>query len=190
MVMKEGDTVELRPSFTKTCIKAGDGKLPKPGHVCLVNYHGTLNDGTVFDTTRGKKPFKFKLGMGQVIKGWDIAVETMTIGEQAVIHVPAGLAYGNNAVGPIPKNSELTFELELISTYDDTLNQIKWQMFGLIFVIIAIVLYAPSLQHGHAELHGDSHFFANLWKPGGLFHADHPGLSHPDDPDHLNYKHQ
>ena len=192
MVMKEGDTIELRPGFTKTCTKQGNGKLPKVGHVCTMNYHGTLDDGTVFDSTRSKKPFSFHLGHAEVIKGWDIAVETMTIGEKAIIHVPPGLAYGNNPMGPIPANSELTFELELVSTHDDTLSKIKWQLFGLLFVIVAIVIYAPGLQHGHKEHHADKdghHFFANLWKPGGIFHEDHPGWNHKDDPDHHNAEH-
>ena len=60
--MKEGDTIELRPGLTKTVIQAGTGEQAGDEHLVTVNYHGTLDDGSVFDSTRGRKPFKFRLG--------------------------------------------------------------------------------------------------------------------------------
>ena len=91
--MNEGETIELRPGkFTKTCVVKGDGTHPRDGHLVLVAYHGTLDDGTVFDTSRGRKPITFHLGRAEVIKGWDIAVETMTVGEKAIVHIPADCA--------------------------------------------------------------------------------------------------
>ena len=91
--MNEGETIELRPGkFTKTCVVKGGGNHPTDGHLVLVAYHGTLDDGTVFDTSRGRKPITFHLGRAEVIKGWDIAVATMTVGEKAIVHIPADCA--------------------------------------------------------------------------------------------------
>lgn len=67
--------------------------------------------------TANKKgePFKFKLGAGEVIKGWDIGVAGMNVGQERRIVVPASLAYGSKKMGDIPANSELTFDLKLLS---------------------------------------------------------------------------
>ena len=71
-----------------------------------------LTDATA--NTKGE-PFKFTLGKGQVIKGWDIGVAGMAVGGERRITVPAHLAYGKQKTGGIPPNSELTFDLKLIS---------------------------------------------------------------------------
>lgn len=147
--MNEGETIELRSGLTKTCVKKGQGETPTDGLTCVLNYHGTLDNGTVFDSTRGRKPFKFILGMGEVIKGWDIAVATMQIGEKAVVHIPADYGYGGRAIGPIPANSELTFEVELVEAYDHRVKNLKWQLLGLVLVILFCIFIAPKLQEGH-----------------------------------------
>ena len=139
--MNEGETIELRAGgFTKTCVKKGNGVRPEDGNLCVMNYTGKLDDGTVFDSSVGKKPFKFHLGMMEVIKGWDIAVAAMTVGEKAIVHIPHTYAYGDRGVGPIPPKAPLTFEIELVEVRDDTCDQIKWSlgmfavfMIGLIF---------------------------------------------------------
>jgi len=93
----------------------GTGATAAAGDVISVNYTGKLDNGTVFDTSVGKKPFEFTLGIGQVIPGWDQGVAGMKVGGKRILIIPPSLAYGAQAVGPIPPNSTLTFEVELLS---------------------------------------------------------------------------
>lgn len=95
----------------------GNGDEAKNGDKITVNYVGTLEDGTKFDSSidRGT-PFSFVLGAGQVIKGWDIGVEGMKIGEKRKLTIPPDLAYGSSGVaGAIPPNATLIFEVQLLS---------------------------------------------------------------------------
>lgn len=92
----------------------------KAGDVLIVNYTGRLVDGTVFDSNVDPKfnhvePFKFILGAGYVIKGWDDGLVGMKIGEQKTLTIPPELGYGDQAVGSIPSNSTLVFDIELLS---------------------------------------------------------------------------
>jgi len=66
----------------------------KNGDTVKVHYHGKLKDGTTFDTSEGKEPLEFKVGEGQVIKGFDKALEGMTPGEEKTVNIPAEEAYG------------------------------------------------------------------------------------------------
>ena len=95
---------------------AGDGiNYPKKGHTVTVHYTAYLTDGTQWDSSRDRdKPFKFKLGMEQVIPGLDKGVSYLSIGERAKITIPPELAYGDRGFpGLIPKNATLIFDLEL-----------------------------------------------------------------------------
>jgi len=97
--------------------KQGTGDVAKDGDTVAVKYVGTLANGTVFDSTQkhGDKPFTFTLGAGQVISGWDKGVVGMKVGGVRKLVISPELGYGDRAVGPIPSNSTLTFEVTLVS---------------------------------------------------------------------------
>lgn len=96
-------------------IEEGTGSSPAKGQTCVVHYHGTLLDGTVFDSSKERgQPFEFQIGEGRVIKGWDEGVMTMKIGGKRKLVVPPDLAYGPRQMGKIPANSTLVFEVELL----------------------------------------------------------------------------
>jgi len=97
-------------------LRAGSGAQAQAGQTVSVHYVGTLTTGSKFDSSRDRgSPFKFKLGAGQVIKGWDQGVAGMAIGELRKLTIPPHLAYGEQGFpGAIPPNSTLVFEVELI----------------------------------------------------------------------------
>lgn len=92
----------------------GTGAEARPGDIISVNYTGKFQNGTVFDTSVGRAPFEFTLGAGQVIKGWDQGVAGMKVGGKRLLIVPPDLAYGSQDYGPIPANSILVFEVDLL----------------------------------------------------------------------------
>ncbi|XP_057761888.1 peptidyl-prolyl cis-trans isomerase FKBP53 [Arachis stenosperma] len=93
-----------------------DGKRAAPGKKVSVKYIGKLQkNGKIFDSNVGRAPFKFHLGVGQVIKGWDIGVNGMRVGDKRRITVPPSMGYGDRRVGSIPPNSWLVFDVELIN---------------------------------------------------------------------------
>ena len=89
---------------------AGTGATAASGNTLTVTYTGWLPDGTKFDSNSG---FKFQLGVGQVIAGWDEGMAGMKVGGWRKLIIPPSLGYGNNAVGPIPANSILVFNVQL-----------------------------------------------------------------------------
>ena len=98
-------------------LRPGTGAEAKAGNAVSVHYVGTLTDGNKFDSSRDRgKPFEFKLGAGQVIKGWDQGVAGMKIGGLRKLTIPGHLAYGARgaAGGLIPPNATLVFEVELL----------------------------------------------------------------------------
>ena len=95
-------------------MKEGKGEKPSPTSQVTTHYHGTLVDGTVFDSSveRGE-PATFPIN--GVIKGWQEVLPLMPVGSKWKVYIPSALAYGSRAIGNIPPNSVLIFEIELIS---------------------------------------------------------------------------
>lgn len=105
------------PPYRKQIKIPGDrNTYPQRGQDVTVHYTGTLLDGTKFDSSLDRgDPFTFKIGLGQVIKGWDEGVATMSVGEKAVFELPSDYGYGARGSPPdIPPNATLVFEVELI----------------------------------------------------------------------------
>lgn len=101
----------------KKIIEEGKGSaLPPKGAEVKVHYTGRLEDGSVFDSSKERdQPFKFKLGKGQVIKGWDKGIATMRQGERAFLKIRPEYAYGDQAQAKIPAGSTLIFEVDMLS---------------------------------------------------------------------------
>uniref|UniRef100_A0A914E5L0 peptidylprolyl isomerase n=1 Tax=Acrobeloides nanus TaxID=290746 RepID=A0A914E5L0_9BILA len=98
-------------------IKEGDGAtFPKTGNTVTCHYVLTLENGSKIDSSRDRgKPFQFKIGTGQVIKGWDEGVAKMSVGQRAKLTISPDLGYGAKGIpGTIPPNSTLLFDVELL----------------------------------------------------------------------------
>ena len=98
-------------------LKIGDGQEVEEFNIVTVNYTGLLENGTKFDSSLnpGRTPFRFTVGAGQVIKGWDEGLMGMKIGGKRKLTIPPELGYGSRDNGPIPANSTLIFEIDLLT---------------------------------------------------------------------------
>ena len=102
-------------TLMKEDIKVGTGVVAEKGKTISVHYTGWLTNGTKFDSSLDRGvPFSFTLGAGEVIKGWDEGVVGMKVGGKRKLTIAPELGYGASAVGPIPANSTLIFEVELL----------------------------------------------------------------------------
>ncbi|HLK39624.1 MAG TPA: FKBP-type peptidyl-prolyl cis-trans isomerase [Polyangiaceae bacterium] len=103
--------------LVKETLKVGTGAEAKTGDRVTVHYVGTLTDGSKFDSSRDRgEGFRFRLGKGEVIQGWDQGVAGMRVGELRKLTIPAQMGYGARGYPPvIPPNATLVFEVELLS---------------------------------------------------------------------------
>ena len=112
----------MNPTYTQTDLREGTGAMATSGQTATVNYTGWLfdegapdNKGKKFDSSIGRGPFEFRLGAGQVIRGWDQGVQGMKVGGQRRLVLPPDFAYGpRGAGGVIPPNATLVFDVELL----------------------------------------------------------------------------
>lgn len=118
MALAQGGNVIQTPSGLKVeMLQPGKGQLPQKGQTVTVHYTGTLADGKKFDSSRDRgEPFRFTLGAGQVIRGWDEGLALMRVGSRARLIIPPQLGYGPQGAGGgvIPPNATLVFDVELL----------------------------------------------------------------------------
>ncbi|MCC7007399.1 MAG: FKBP-type peptidyl-prolyl cis-trans isomerase [Acidobacteria bacterium] len=108
--------------FSTTDLVVGTGDVATRGQLVLVEYTGWIYDGSrpdnkgaIFDTSSGRTPYAFTLGLGEVITGWDDGLEGIRVGGTRRLVLPPSKAYGDTRSGAIPPNSTLIFEVELVA---------------------------------------------------------------------------
>ena len=118
-----GKTITTMDGLQMTDTTVGTGTVAQVGDYVTVNYTGTLDNGTIFDSSLkpGRTPFGFLLGAGQVIKGWDEGVVGMKVGGTRELVIPPSLGYGAQGAGTvIPPNATLHFTITLLSVSTST----------------------------------------------------------------------
>jgi FKBP-type peptidyl-prolyl cis-trans isomerase len=117
MGCNEGNTEEMENGLIIEDLVVGDGAEAQDYNKVVVNYTGSLEDGSVFDSSLnpGRGPFTFTLGVGSVIKGWDLGVKGMKVGGKRKLTIPPELGYGDQGAGGlIPPGATLIFEVDLL----------------------------------------------------------------------------
>jgi len=116
--LNENMTTVDNSGVKKEDVVIGSGAKIMAGQAVTVHYVLKLSDGTVIQDSKlvnNNQPFSFVYGAGQLIPGWELGIAGMRVGGKRIITIPPHLGYGPNAVGPIPGNSTLNFEIEVVS---------------------------------------------------------------------------
>ncbi len=108
LLLQGGDQVQSKD------IKVGKGPKAEAGDLLTVHYTGRLTNGRVFDSSKGRAPFEFTLGAGNVIQGWDRGLVGIRAGGRRSLRIPPRLAYGQNPPQGIPENATLVFDVEVL----------------------------------------------------------------------------
>ena len=122
---------KTREGIFYSMITEGAGQLPRQGEFVKIRYVGKLLSGKIFDESPKDEPYVFQLGNGQVIEGWNKAIQKLKIGTKATLYIPAYLAYGSIGIGTaIPPNSPLIYDIELVevlnkSQYDAHIHNLE-----------------------------------------------------------------
>jgi FKBP-type peptidyl-prolyl cis-trans isomerase len=112
---------QLLSEITIKDTTVGTGAVAEDGDTLTVNYVGTLDNGTTFDSSYSRnQPFTFTLGVGNVIPGWDLGLVGMKVGGTRTLVIPPDLAYGSEGNGPVPGNATLHFTIQLLSIATST----------------------------------------------------------------------
>ena len=117
MGCNKGNTEEMGNGLIIEDLVVGEGAEAQDYKKVVVNYTGSLEDGSVFDSSLnpGRGPFTFTLGVGSVIKGWDLGVKGMKVGGKRKLTIPPELGYGDQGAGGlIPPGATLIFEVDLL----------------------------------------------------------------------------
>ena len=117
MGCNEGNTEEMENGLIIEDLVVGEGAEAQDYNKVVVNYTGSLEDGSIFDSSLnpGREPFTFTLGVGSVIKGWDLGVKGMKVGGKRKLTIPPELGYGDQGAGGlIPPGATLIFEVDLL----------------------------------------------------------------------------
>lgn len=104
--------VSAMPTITLSTEQTGSGRTPTEADFVVINYEGRLADGTVFDSNQG---VPFPAAEGGLIPGFTMALRQMQVGGKYKLHIPAELGYGATEQGPIPANSDLDFDVEVVA---------------------------------------------------------------------------
>ena len=111
-----GDGTKTASGLQYWDIKEGTGPVAQKGQTAKMHYTGWLTNGKKFDSSIGSEPYAFKIGQGEVIKGWDEGVLGMKVGGKRQLRIPPDLAYGSKGYpGVIPPESTLIFDVQLMS---------------------------------------------------------------------------
>jgi peptidylprolyl isomerase len=119
------DTVTTPSGLRYVITRHGTGPAPTAGSYPVVHYTGALTNGTVFDDSHQRnEPIAFKLGMGQVIKGWEEGIALLHVGDRATLIIPPAMGYGEKGAGDvIPANATLVFDVELLNVKKQSVGE-------------------------------------------------------------------
>jgi FKBP-type peptidyl-prolyl isomerase-like protein/tetratricopeptide repeat protein len=124
--VKPSAAITTPSGLTYLITKKGTGRQLNAGDTVVMNYTGTLTDGMKFDSSHDRQePFAFKLGVGQVIKGYDEGIAKLHVGDHAILVIPGKLAYGSKGVpNVIPPDSTLIFIIEIVDAKEKSLTDV------------------------------------------------------------------